>query len=181
MGVVASLASAPIAVEIFKDEVRRDKEHKEDMKYGRYRVGDTDLALIKRLSMLEHEEAANGGGSGPFGNNGAHFRDGYTQYTNVEKVYLTGIYRDKYKYLSNKIERNQTFNNNNGSTQVRSAPAAALYSTPMHRPSGYVGRHQQQHHQEVGNGTQVQQQQQLNGYNGQHRRLRSAYPMVRLN
>ena len=42
-----SLASAPVAVEIFRDEVRHQRDAKEAARFGRYRVGDADLAAIK--------------------------------------------------------------------------------------------------------------------------------------
>ena len=52
----ASLASAPVAVEIFRDEARRARDAKDAARYGRYRVGDADLAMIKRYNDI-------GGGS----------------------------------------------------------------------------------------------------------------------
>ena len=39
MGLVASLASAPVAVEVVKAELVREVRKREDAKYGRYQVG----------------------------------------------------------------------------------------------------------------------------------------------
>ena len=132
--------------------------------------------------MLEHEDVGNGGSGGPYGT--AHFRDGYTQFTDVEKIYLTGVYRDKYRYLSNRMERG----NNNNLTHVG---PAATYSTPMHRPIGYS--HTKSHQLQGGHGLQPANSVKSGDGGGssvgpgaepngkQTRRLRSAYPMVRLN
>ena len=38
MGLVASLASAPVAVEVVKGELVREVRKREDAKYGRYQV-----------------------------------------------------------------------------------------------------------------------------------------------
>ena len=50
MGMVASLASAPVTAEVVKDEARRAKDHRDDLKYGRYEHGNSDLVMIKRLA-----------------------------------------------------------------------------------------------------------------------------------
>ena len=92
------------------------------LRYGRYQHGDKDLSLIKRISldMRAKEEAhhhnhgghgpgGGGAGSGDSGNSLIHETEtiatGLTNISNVERVYLTGIYRDKYRYLSNKVDR----------------------------------------------------------------------------
>ena len=64
MGIVASLAAAPIASEIALDEKRRDllrQEEEERLRRQRelefYRQGDVDLEVIKRYTLLFERSA----------------------------------------------------------------------------------------------------------------------------
>ena len=85
---ITSLASAPVAVEIFRDEARRQRDAKDAARYGRYRVGDADLAMIKRYS---HDIG---------GVDSRQVPPTPAKSTAVERIYLRGVYRDKYDYLS---------------------------------------------------------------------------------
>ena len=85
---ITSLASAPVAVEIFRDEARRQRDAKDAVRYGRYRVGDADLAMIKRYS---HDIG---------GVDSRQVPPTPAKSTAVERIYLRGVYRDKYDYLS---------------------------------------------------------------------------------
>lgn len=98
MGIVASLASAPVAVEIYKDELRHQEERRKDLKYGHFQVGDTDLLRIKKLtSDLNHNDET------------VHNREGVIKASKgVEKIYLTGVYKKKFEYISNKTDKNGT-------------------------------------------------------------------------
>ena len=88
-----SLASAPVAVEIFRDEARRQRDAKDAARYGRYRVGDADLAMIKRYTSHDiGSHLATPGHNIPE-------TPGHKS-TSVERIYLRGVYRDKYDYLS---------------------------------------------------------------------------------
>ena len=82
------MASAPVAVEIFRDEARRQRDAKDAARYGRYRVGDADLAMIKRYS---HDIG---------GVDSRQVPPTPAKSTAVERIYLRGVYRDKYDYLS---------------------------------------------------------------------------------
>ena len=88
---ITSLASAPVAVEIFRDEARRQRDAKDAVRYGRYRVGDADLAMIKRYS---HGHDIIGGVDS------RQVPPTPAKSTAVERIYLRGVYRDKYDYLS---------------------------------------------------------------------------------
>ena len=81
---------------------------------------------IKKISleMREKEEERDGIGGG--GRNGHHngnnldhaetetiatgaFREGLTNTRHIEKVYLTGVYRDKYRWVSNVLQARLCF------------------------------------------------------------------------
>ncbi|TRY72601.1 hypothetical protein TCAL_14842 [Tigriopus californicus] len=99
MGIVASLASAPVAVEIFKDELRHQEERRKELKYGHFQVGDTDLIRIKKLTsdLNDNDETM------------MHNREGAIKASKgVEKIYLTGVYKKKFEYISNKTDKNGT-------------------------------------------------------------------------
>lgn len=122
MGVVASMAAAPVASEILRDEARRDRDRRDDARFGRHRHGDADLQLIKHFSLVENEaSASNNPLPGAVNNGGGNhaaaadqrsdavatgqFREGLTSAGKVEQVYLTGAYRDKYRYISSRVDR----------------------------------------------------------------------------
>ena len=100
MGIVASLASAPVAVEIYKDELRYQHNKKEDMKYGHFQLGDADLRAIQNYT---HKTSTN---ENTLNNNMASSaKDIITQPVpnrGIEKIYLTGIYKKKYEYLQSR-------------------------------------------------------------------------------
>ncbi len=123
MGIVASLASVPVSKEVYMDELRRERERREDIKYGRlvarlqysagsrslwvtlrYQHGDADLAAIKKIvDAAEATEDRSGGDECVGGaGGGATFREGLTDAKKVENVYLTGLYREKYKYMNSR-------------------------------------------------------------------------------
>jgi hypothetical protein len=114
MGIVASLAAAPVTIEILRDEVRARKERRADAKYGKYRSGDADLAAIKRLTMLEHNSAAGHAHNHAHGRvsvlHSASIASSCSPRTHkdaeVKKIYLgDSVYRDKYKYIAGKMEK----------------------------------------------------------------------------
>lgn len=137
MGIVASLASAPLTVEIFKQEMRHEKERRDHVRYGVYQHGDADLNLIKKLTaeekaadshhhpqqlQLHHQSSA---GQLPSQIRTPHHHQSSVDYQHLEKCYLTGKYKDKYKYLQ------QHNTNGNGNRKSRSAyPAVRFEATP---------------------------------------------------
>ena len=123
MGIVASLASVPLTTEIYRDELRREREHREDLKYGRYQHGDADLNQIKRLTTLENEGQGHNGKAESTVNGddraGSVFRE---DASNLEKIYLTGVYKEKYKYMVSRSENSSAIYGGNGNgRKVRSA------------------------------------------------------------
>lgn len=118
MGIVASMASVPVTVEIFKGELQREKQKLDDIKYGHYQHGDADLDLIKRLSHVDinHQNDVNDGLSKP----AAYSTPGHHR---LEKVYLTGVYKEKYKYMTQK----------NGNSEQNSKPRKAKSAYPAVR------------------------------------------------
>ncbi len=104
-----------------RHQVRADMVHGDTQlklnlnRYGKYQHGDSDLARIKRISLEIREEQGgfSGGGGGNSSNSRqdrqhdtetiatGQFREGLTNHKHIEKVYLTGIYKDKYKQVIN--------------------------------------------------------------------------------
>ena len=159
-----SLASAPVAVEIFKDEARHQRDVRDAIRLSRYRVGDTDLALIKRMS----QDLTLAGGEMET------LREGYTAKTQVERIYLSGIYRDKYNYITRRAEGDPTAIAA-AAAAAAATTAAATYTLPGTATPG--PKTPSIHHPMTpyrGPGMGVP--------NGRStaRKIRSAYPVVRL-
>ena len=127
MGIVASLASAPVAVEIYKDELRHEQRKIQDQKFGHFQVGDTDLARIKRLTFSEAEsdgEVTEGQGNA---------RPGTSK--RVEKIYLTGIYKKKFEYMQDRHEKElpvKTVNPPPSGRKIRSAYPNVRFTNGHH-------------------------------------------------
>ncbi len=79
-------------------------------RYGRYQHGDSDLVTIKKISLeMREKEEDKEGGSGSGGRADHHhetetiatgqFREGLTNTKHIEKIYLTGAYKDKYRWI----------------------------------------------------------------------------------
>lgn len=124
MGVVASLISAPVTIEIFKDELIREQERRDDLRYGKRHVGNTDLATIKRLATSDgrnnYHNSNSHGAVGVYNTPLHHHLAMHNK--DVEKIYLTGQSKEKYKYISNKIDKNEVIYNPPGSNRkIRSA------------------------------------------------------------
>jgi len=128
MGIVASLAAIPIAEDVVRDEKRRElqkrleeEERLRRLKLGEYRQGDVDLELIKRLSI---QIGANEEHLGP---DPSKFREGHTKVSDVERIYLTGKYKEKYKTISNYYNAPESLKHKvypvmeNGTRKIRSA------------------------------------------------------------
>ena len=139
MGIVASLASAPLTVEIFKNEMRHEKERRDHVKYGVYQHGDADLNLIKKLTAEEkasndHHHHHSAVAQIPSQIRTPHHNQHHQSsidYQHLEKCYLTGKYKDKYKYLQQHNNNNNNGNGNgNGNRKPRSAyPAVRFEAT----------------------------------------------------
>ena len=105
MGIVASLASVPVTLEIARVEAVREQDRKDDLKYGRYHVGDTDLTLIKKLTDAESRDLAS---AASYRDRTANGHDASQQLNSkVEQIYLTGGNREKYKYISKRLDREE--------------------------------------------------------------------------
>ena len=158
---LASLASAPVAVEIFRDEARRQRDAKDAARYGRYRVGDADLAAIRRYAA--HDAAHGPHPPATPGHNGGPETPGHK--SAVERIYLRGVYRDKYDYLSRHPEAAAAAiaattaalaagQRTSSAAVTGSAAAAPMPPTPF-KGAGMIT-------------------------NGGGRKIRSAYPVVKL-
>jgi len=128
MGIVASLAAIPVAEDVVRDEKRRElqkcleeEERLRRLKLGEYRQGDLDLELIKRLSIQIGATEEN------LGPASVRFREGHTKVSDVEKIYLTGQYKQKYKTISSYYNAPDSFKHKmypvmeNGNRKIRSA------------------------------------------------------------
>ena len=154
------MASAPVAVEIFRDEARRQRDAKDAARYGRYRVGDADLAMIKRYTS--HDIGSHLATPG-------HNVETPGHKSTVERIYLRGVYRDKYDYLS----RNQDAAAAAAAVAATTAALAAGQRTSSAVTTAAAAPMPPTPFKGAGMMTAA-------AANGNGRKIRSAYPVVRL-
>lgn len=136
-----------------RDEKRRElqkrleeEERLRRLKLGEYRQGDVDLELIKRYARMSIVNSCRilrtylhvpefhfrlsiqiGANEEHLGPDPSKFREGHTKVSDVERIYLTGKYKEKYKTISNYYNAPESLKHKvypvmeNGTRKIRSA------------------------------------------------------------